>query len=214
LKDADWLERVAVDAVEDGWELLCLAISLVGLAIRFFTVGYAPAGTSGRNTRGQKARVLNTTGVYSIVRHPLYLGNFVITSGLVLSIGVWWFALISVLAFWLYYERIMIAEEDFLREKFGPLYSHWAEKTPAILPRFRNWQPPSLPFSVRTALKREYSGFFLVVGSFTLLDMGEDLFCGKPESNRGYLILFIIAFILYLTLRTLKKTRILEVKGR
>ena len=58
------------------WEAGCLLVSLAGLIIRAVVVGYVPEGTSGRNTLGQEAVLLNTTGMYSIVRHPLYLGNF------------------------------------------------------------------------------------------------------------------------------------------
>jgi len=215
LTDADWLERIAGDAFEDGWEVFCFLVSLAGLAIRCITVGYAPAGTSGRNTNGQKARVLNITGMYSIIRHPLYLGNFLIGLGMVLFVGVWWFALIAILAFWLYYERIMAAEEEFLEGKFGDCYLHWAERIPAILPRISNWQRPDLPFSVRNALKREYSGFFLIIASFSLLDIGEDVSCGKCESNWIYGTIFLVGLAVYVTLRTLKKkTKILHVEGR
>ena len=55
-----------------------LSISLLGECIRIITVAFAPTGTSGRNTKQQKATSLNQTGIYSIVRHPLYLGNFLI----------------------------------------------------------------------------------------------------------------------------------------
>lgn len=59
------------------YETCCLIIALLGLALRIYTVGYTPANTSGRNTeQGQVADKLNTTGIYSAVRHPLYLGNF------------------------------------------------------------------------------------------------------------------------------------------
>ena len=58
-------------------ELIFLGVSLLGEAIRIFTVGYAPRNTSGRNTiTGQIADELNVTGIYSQLRHPLYLGNF------------------------------------------------------------------------------------------------------------------------------------------
>ena len=60
-------------------------------------MGFAPRGTSGRNTLGQVAEVLNTSGMYSVVRNPLYLGNFVIWLGLALFIKVWWCILIVVL---------------------------------------------------------------------------------------------------------------------
>jgi hypothetical protein len=135
--------------------------------------------------------------------------------GIVLFVSVWWFALIAILAFWLFYERIMAAEEEFLEEKFGDYYLDWAERTPAILPRLSNWQRPDLPFSVRNALKREYSGFFLIAVFFPLLDMGEDLFCGKCESNWVYGTIFSVGLAVYVTLRTLKKkTKILHVEGR
>jgi protein-S-isoprenylcysteine O-methyltransferase Ste14 len=216
LRKADWLERAVGDPLQNCWEVFCLSISFVGLAVRFVTVGYVPSGTSGRNTKGQKAKVLNTTGMYSIVRHPLYLGNLVITLGLVLFVASWWLGLIVALAFCLYYERIMVAEETFLQNKYGALFSDWAEKTPTLLPRFKNWQPPNLPFSIRNALKREYSGFFLIIASFTFLDISEDILSGHEwESNWGWITLFIAGLLIYLALRTLKKkTGILDAEGR
>src|SRR5687767_12527035 len=58
---------------EPYYEALCLLISLLGLAVRVYTVGHTPKNTSGRNTdEGQVAEVLNSTGSYSMVRHPLY----------------------------------------------------------------------------------------------------------------------------------------------
>ncbi len=60
------------------FEMLCLAISLSGLLIRVFIVGYTPRNTSGRNVDTQVAETLNTDGVYSVVRHTLYVANFII----------------------------------------------------------------------------------------------------------------------------------------
>ena len=57
-------------------ELIFLGVSLFGEVIRIYTVGYAPKNTSGRNTgAGQIADELNTTGIYSLVRHPLYVAR-------------------------------------------------------------------------------------------------------------------------------------------
>jgi protein-S-isoprenylcysteine O-methyltransferase Ste14 len=93
------------------WAWTCLGISFFGQLIRVVTIGYTPKGTSGRNTKeGQVAEVLNHTGIYSIVRHPLYLGNFFMWLGIIMYVGNWWFTLTSCLLFWLYYERIMFAE--------------------------------------------------------------------------------------------------------
>ena len=90
-------------------DIVYLFISFLGLAIRAFTIGHTPKNTSGRNIKSQKAEVVNTSGIYSIVRHPLYLGNFVIWLGLALFTESLFFIVIFILAFWLYYERIMFA---------------------------------------------------------------------------------------------------------
>ncbi len=199
------------------WEAFCFVFSLFGFSIRCLTVAYVPFGTSGRNTREQVASELNTTGIYSIVRHPLYLGNLIMIGGLLLFIGVWWFALMGALLFWVYYERIAFAEEEFLRAKFGALYLEWAENTPAFLPRFSNWRQPGLTFSTRKLLKREYHGFFAIIASFTCLDILQELVLhtDNPKIHPGWAALFAIGLITYLTLNTLKKkTKILDEPGR
>ncbi|MCP5107562.1 MAG: lipid A phosphate methyltransferase, partial [bacterium] len=50
-----------------------LLLSFLGETIRVVSVGYAYAGTSGRETY-LRAESLNVTGIYSIVRNPLYIG--------------------------------------------------------------------------------------------------------------------------------------------
>ena len=216
LRDSGDFERVFGDTADTFFGGFCIVVSFLGLVIRSMTIGHVPKGTSGRNTRTQKAETLNTTGIYSVVRHPLYFGNFVIFLGIVLYVRVWWFGLIAISAFWLYYERIMFKEEEFLRKKFGESYLEWSEKTPAFLPRFKHWQPPSLSFSFRNVLKREYSGFFGIVASFTFLAILQALFKeGKFEFESGWVLFFLIGLGIYLTLRMLKKkTKIFHVEGR
>ena len=79
----------------EGYYLaLCMLVSFLGFAIRVYTVGHTPANTSGRNTKEQVADTLNTTGIYSIVRHPLYLGNFFMWLGPVMLTGQIWFIVV------------------------------------------------------------------------------------------------------------------------
>lgn len=201
---------------EKLWELGCLAISLIGLSIRFFTVGFVPEGTSGRNTMEQVAASLNTTGMYSMVRNPIYLGNLFIWLGLSLFIKSWWFTTIIVLFFILFYERIIFAEERFLRDKFGGAFLSWAEHTPAFLPKLKNWNPPALPFSWKSALNREYSTFYSIIVSFTILEVIGDFFLNNRVRIDGmWILIFVIGTIIYLTVRFLKKkTNILSTAGR
>lgn len=198
------------------WEMICLAVSVCGLAVRCLTVGTVPKGTSGRNTSGQKATALNTTGMYSIVRHPLYLGNFMIWLGIALFPRLWWFALIMILLFWVYYERIIFAEEEFLRERFGEAYLRWAEQTPLIVPRLKGWTAPSLPFSFRTVVKREHHTLFAIVSVFTALEVLGDLFVeGRIDYDPLWVWLFGVALLFYLVARVIRKhTRWLDEIGR
>jgi len=153
-------------------EMIFLAISLCGELIRIITVGYAPKNTSGRNTAaGQIAEELNITGLYSVVRHPLYVGNFLMWLGPVLFLKSAWFAVIFALIYWLYYERIMFAEEQFLRRKFGEAYDKWSEKVCAFIPFTFKYIAPKLSFSVRNVLKREYNSIVNIFIVFTMLEL-------------------------------------------
>lgn len=201
-----FVDRFLGDSAGDAYGALCICISFAGLAVRCLAVGYAAGGTSGRNTKEQVADSLNTTGVYSISRHPLYAGNFIIVLGISLFVQTWWFVLATVLLFFMYYERIMFAEEEFLRRKFGETYCTWAERTPAFWPRLRLWKRPQRRFSFRTILKREYSGLFSIVVSFTLLEVIAGIRDeGTPDLDWHWILFFSAGLLAYVTLRTLKK---------
>jgi protein-S-isoprenylcysteine O-methyltransferase Ste14 len=134
-------------------------ISLAGLILRFIVVGYAPPRTSGRNTKEQIADTLSSTGLYATVRHPLYVGNFLMWLGPALLTLNLWFTGLFILMYWLYYERIMLAEEDYLRNKFGEAYETWAAGRPAFIPQFSKWAPYQQPFRFYKALYQEKTGF-------------------------------------------------------
>jgi len=199
-----------------AWDAGCLAMALMGQVVRFFTVGFVPRGTSGRNTRGQVADTLNTTGMYAVVRNPIYLGNFIIWFGLSLFMKSVWFTTIIILFFTLFYERIIFREEGFLREKFGDIFMQWAAATPAIIPQFKHWQPPSLPFSWKSAIVREYGTFFAIIVTFTVLELLAGLFNSRQLTlDAVWLKLFIFSGVLYLTIRYLKKkTKVLATDNR
>jgi protein-S-isoprenylcysteine O-methyltransferase Ste14 len=194
------------------YETGCLLVSLFGLFIRAYTIGYKAANTSGRNTfEGQIAESLNTAGSYSIVRHPLYLGNFFMWLGIALLIGCLWFIIFFCLSYCIYYERIMFSEEQFLRRKFGSVYTQWAEKTPAFFPKFRLFLKPSLSFNWKRVLRQEKNGFvalFLLFAGFDII--GEWV---KKQNHYNYFLLVtcIISIVSYFILKYLKyKTEVLN----
>lgn len=198
-------------------EMIFLGVSMLGEIIRIITVGFAPRNTSGRNTvAGQIADELNTSGIYSFIRHPLYVGNFFMWLGPVLFLRSIWFTVVFGLIYWLYYERIMFAEEQFLRRKFGEVYDKWSEKVSAFIPFTFNYVPSKLHFSVRNVLKREYNSFFNIFVIFLLLDVCRNFFLSERiYFTRIWLWLFAGAVVIWILVRTIHKlTKWLEVEGR
>jgi protein-S-isoprenylcysteine O-methyltransferase Ste14 len=198
-------------------ELIFLGVSLFGEAIRIYTVGYAPKNTSGRNTAaGQIADELNTTGIYSLVRHPLYVGNFFMWLGPVLFVRTLVLIIFFILVYWLYYERIMFAEEQFLRGKFGDVYDKYSEKVRAIIPRIRGFVKPALPFSFKSVLRREHNSFVNIFILFVLLDLFRNYFL----SERIYLTpmwiyIGVVAGLIWVMIRLIhKRTSWLNDEGR
>ena len=198
------------------WSIICLAVSLLGLAVRIMVIGFTPRGTSGRNTEQQVAETVNTKGIYSVVRHPLYLGNFLMWFGIILYVNNIWFAISCILLFWLYYERIMFAEEQFLKNKFGDKYLKWSMTAPPFFPKLKGWNKSEMEFSTRNVLKREYNGLFAVGISFAYLNVLRNYLETKTFLITDFwLYTLIITFLAFVILRTLKKkTRILNVDGR
>lgn len=198
------------------WECFCLLVSFLGLAVRVVTAGVVPANTSGRNTKSQLADSLNTSGIYATVRHPLYLGNFLIGLGVVMVPFAWWLVAVYTLAFWIYYERIMFAEEHFLRQQFGDEFDRWASRTPAFIPRLSQWSRAANTFSVRTALKREYTALLVVIGLHAAVETVEHLFIdGRIVYEPMWETLLGAGVIAYVVLWLLKKrTRVLDLSGR
>lgn len=212
---------IAGTPYDTPWRLTCLGVSLLGLAVRVYVAGIIPEGTSGRNTTSQGAHTINTRGMYSLVRHPLYFANFLVYLGIVLSIANVWFALFAICVFWLYYERIMLAEETFLERLHGADYSGWAQRTPAFFPRLSGWRRPELPFSPRAALLREFHTLFQTVAIFALLALIEATWVRSIPTRRWvqdeplWPSLFLASLVFYLCTRLIKKkTDWLKVEGR
>ena len=196
--------------------LVAITISTVGFVIRAIAIGTTPKGTSGRNTSEQVAESLNHTGIYSITRHPLYLGNYFMWIGIVIFTYNLYFIVLVSLGFWLYYERIMFAEERFLEKKFGQTYLDWSLTVPAFFPDFKKYQKGNIPFSMTSILRREYSGVLATVFSFAFVDHLRYYFeFGHFDFFRLSTYILGITLVITLVLRTLKHTtNILDEEGR
>jgi protein-S-isoprenylcysteine O-methyltransferase Ste14 len=193
-------------AVDLSWESACLVVALTGQALRVWTVGVAARGTSGRNTRRQKAVTLNTSGPYSMVRHPLYLANSLIAVGLAMFPHTWVAPPIVALLAAGYYACIAAREDAYLRERFGTAFDAWAARVPACIPNPFLYVPAVRAFDVRTVARREFYGVAVILISPLVLDTLEDLLTdGALTLDLVWVATALGGATLFIVLRTRKK---------
>ncbi|MCP4757602.1 MAG: isoprenylcysteine carboxylmethyltransferase family protein [Proteobacteria bacterium] len=109
------------------------AIMVLGELIRIYGVSHI-GGVSRTRTfsTGQK---LITSGPFSHVRNPLYIGNLFLTGGLVVASNISiYFTLIFVACFFFQYIPVVKWEESNLRTVFGDEFDEYSQKVPPWLP--------------------------------------------------------------------------------
>src|SRR5205085_839760 len=113
-------------------------------------------------------------------------------------------------------KRIALTEELFLEKKFGPAFVAWAGQTPAFIPKLAHWRPAELGFSWRTALKREYLGFFAIISTFFFLEIAGDYFATKKIIfDSVWVVIWLVSLAFFGVARILKKrSSFLSVAGR
>jgi len=189
-----------------GYELICFGVAIVGLMIRAFTIGYSRGRTSGRNTRSQMADSLNTDGLYSIVRNPLYLGNYLNVLGISLLFPYYEVIVINTLLFIFFYVPIIFQEEDFLLQKFQDAYLEYSRRTPAVIPNPLLWKRPALKFNFIRVLYREYNTFMGVIFGFAAIEAIHDfVLLRKLIFDIPWTPVFIGSLIIWIVLRTQKR---------
>ncbi|HYC53136.1 MAG TPA: isoprenylcysteine carboxylmethyltransferase family protein, partial [Gemmatimonadaceae bacterium] len=108
--------------------------------------------------RSRNVQRLVTYGVFSWMRNPLYVGNFLIWIGFVVGSGVWWFIPVAIVLFAVEYSLIVRYEEGVLESIFGDEYVQYKGRTPRWFPR-----PPATkstgPHDLGEALRSEVSTF-------------------------------------------------------
>lgn len=105
----------SLDTLRD-W--LAIAVVILGLFVRFSTIGWAYIIRGGVN-KEVYADKLVISGYFGMCRNPLYVGNVLIAVGMMLLHGHWVVMIGGIGLFLLIYISIIAAEEHFLRAKFG-----------------------------------------------------------------------------------------------
>lgn len=108
---------------EEPWVPVAMVVATLGAGMRAWA-----AGTVFKN------EILATTGPYSLVRHPLYLGNILVFIGFNLLNNDPWAWLLTVSFLWFFYPPAIAYEDSKLEELFGQPWRDWRERTPALIP--------------------------------------------------------------------------------
>jgi protein-S-isoprenylcysteine O-methyltransferase Ste14 len=114
-----------------NWVLGLLLIA-IGEMIRL--AGVAAAGTVTRR-RSRTVQRLVTYGIFSWMRNPLYVGNFLIWMGFTVISDVLWFIPIAIALFAIEYTLIVRYEEGVLESIFGAEYLAYKHRTSRWFPR-------------------------------------------------------------------------------
>lgn len=108
------------------WVLLGLTLVIAGTALRLAALGCI-----------RKHEQLATTGVYSLCRHPLYLGSILITYGFCVLLNSPANFIVATAYFVVFYPLAIAWEEIRLAESFGDAHDHYCKTTPLLLPMGR-----------------------------------------------------------------------------
>ena len=107
----------------------------VPIALTILTISRLLAGF-GMNTvfgKTRKEPQVITTGVFSFVRHPIYLGSILLYLGFIflslslLSVLIWFIIIV-------FYHMISRYEEKLLTQRFGSVYEEYKKKVPMLFP--------------------------------------------------------------------------------
>jgi protein-S-isoprenylcysteine O-methyltransferase Ste14 len=189
------------------WTITGLAVAFLGEGIRFISVGYAGSGTSGRENF-LKAESLNTSGLYSLVRNPLYWGNIFIFAGL-LTVYAQPLALVLFIVFlFLQYHFIVLAEETFLQERYGRDYAGYCRRVRRWLPRFGGYAPPARRFDGRKVFFKENDSCFNLLLAVLLISVWKErFFLGHVRHGLFFAGAALSLVLFYAGVKILKKKR-------
>lgn len=193
------------------WPIIIgLVITVSGQAIRGATIGLAYIIRGGKEGKVY-AEELVTTGIFSHCRNPLYVGNILMLLGVgVLSNSLLYVAVIMPL-FLLIYQAIVLAEENFLRNKFGAAFQQYCSRVNRWIPSLKGISTTfrSMTFKWKRWILKEYNTQYIwLTGIVLILLLKYPQLTRFNENTRNLLLWIILPFLLlmYVLVRYLKKS--------
>lgn len=187
-----------------------LGIALAGQLIRGITIGLVYIVRGGKNRRIY-ATGLVTEGLFSHCRNPMYVGNILMIIGMSVLSNSIFAVLVMVPLFIFIYQAIVIAEENYLRDKFGADFDSYCDKVSRWFPTCKGIGNTirANSFDLKKVFYKEYNTTFLwTLGATLLLALNESWpnYTQMPQGKTNYFLLTIgVLVLLYATVRFLKK---------
>jgi protein-S-isoprenylcysteine O-methyltransferase Ste14 len=108
------------------WYVSVIGVALVALSFYFFYLVSKINTYAAANVRVEKGQRIVDTGVYGLVRHPMYFGTLFLIVGTPLALGSWWTLLLTPAFLLLLYFRIASEEKVLMRDLAG--YAEYQRK--------------------------------------------------------------------------------------
>lgn len=127
----------------------------------------------GLHSRGSKLEAprLVREGIYSVVRHPLYLSNGLAGSGFILLHLHWQnltFAYLGML--WIFIGFLAMNEDRFLKSEFGEDFENFAAEVPAFIPKLGTKRNKNYSRSIAAAFAGDmWTWIFLAIFAALLI---------------------------------------------
>jgi len=188
------------------------SVTLAGQLIRVITIGLVYIIRGGKDRRVY-AEDLVTSGIFAHCRNPLYVGNILILVGLGIASNSLLFMAVFTPLFLFFWQAIVLAEENYLRNKFGEQYDAYCKRVNRWIINFNGLGKTlrSMEFKWKRVVIREYNATYIWMTGAVLIVM-KHFYLHKEIFNFDRslpLFIFILAglAILYLFARFLKKSR-------
>ncbi len=193
-------------AMQLNYSIFWGGIAVLGALVRIVANGYAAPGTSGEGKKEAEAATLNTTGAYSLVRNPLYVGRILTFTGIAFFSNVWQYGVVVMIGSIYFFHCVIAYEEQFLRGRFGDAYEDWYHRVPSLIPKISGWVTPDRKWWWRRLFFRET---YKVLDLATTLGVGTVLtnyvVTGGVYFNPLQLAMLFGIPVLYLTKTSLKR---------
>ncbi len=194
------------------WPILIgLFITISGQAIRGATIGLAYIVRGGKEGKVY-AEDLVTTGIFHHCRNPLYVGNVLMLFGVGVLANSLIYTFVVMPVFFFIYQAIVLAEENFLRSKFGESFNAYCKRVNRWVPNFAHIADTfsSMEFKWKRWILKEYNTQLVwLVGITMILLIKYPQLTDSNERLRNTLLAIILPVlgVTYLFVRWLKKSK-------